>query len=120
MIYFLFMKEFAQSALLAGALTFSPSIGHSPEANFQDYESHQEGHHQTIAESHDGKFWELDDLTTELKLAVTLAGISLVAGKYATTKRFVMHSEDDQNLAAWTSFATWTAASALVIFETWL
>ncbi len=112
------MKESLQSAIIAGSIAFSPSIGYT-ETNSPSLIPETTNTHQ-IQEEHgrNGSF-ELDDLSRELKIAVTLAGIAVVAGKYANTKRFTMHSETDQDYAAWTSFAAISAATAMVVFDTW-
>lgn len=118
MIYFMLMKEFIRSGVLAGVITAAPIIGYESdvELDLPNMDTHT---HQLHTSEHSNSSFELDDLSNGLKIAITLAGISLVAGKYASTKRFTMHSEPDEVRAAWASFAAITAATAVVILDTW-
>jgi hypothetical protein len=116
MIYFMVMKEFMQSAVLAGSMTFSHSIGYENQT-YQDVPE-DSGHHLQIESEHNNSL-ELNDLSNGLKIAVTLGTISAVAFAYASARRFTMHSEKDQDIAMWTSLAGIAATGAVILLDTW-
>lgn len=110
------MKEYAQSALLAGALTFSPAIGYEDHA-FQDVPE-DSGHHLQLNAENNTVF-ELNDLSNGLKIAISLGTIGAVAFAYGTTRRFTMHSEPDQDIAMWTAFGTFAATGGVILLDMW-
>lgn len=110
------MKEYAQSLILTGAMTFSPSIG-LENTTYEDTTGKTE-HHFQLEERHNDSF-ELNDLSNGLKIALTLGTISSVAFAYASARRFTMHSERDQDIAMWTSLGAISAAGAVILLDTW-